>query len=88
MTARLKIGISTCPNDTFAFHGLLEGQVETPGLELEFELRDVEELNAGMAAGRYHASKVSFHAALAQAGEVVVLRAGSALARHPCWMLN
>ena len=38
---RLRVGISPCPNDTFAFHALLERRIETPGLELEFELTDI-----------------------------------------------
>jgi len=76
---RLRIGISTCPNDTFAFHGLLAGEVATPGLELDFELADVEELNEAMLAGRLDAAKVSYHAALALAEDVRVLSSGSAL---------
>jgi len=76
---RLRIGISTCPNDTFAFHALLAGEVRVAGCELEFTLADVEELNAGMFAGRFDVCKVSFHAALAHAEHVVVLPSGSAL---------
>jgi len=76
---RVRIGISTCPNDTFAFHALLAGEVRVPGCELEFTLADVEELNAGMFAGRFDVCKVSFHAALAHAEHVVVLPSGSAL---------
>ena len=49
---RLRVGLSTCPNDTFLFHGLLSGAIPTPGLELEFELLDIEELNLGLLGGR------------------------------------
>jgi 1,4-dihydroxy-6-naphthoate synthase len=76
---RIRVGISTCPNDTFVFHALLTGAVEAPGLALDFELRDVEELNLGMLAGRYDVAKVSFHFALQHAHELVVLPSGSAL---------
>lgn len=76
---RVRIGISTCPNDTFAFHALLAGEVRAQGLELDFTLLDVEELNRRMLAGELDAAKVSFHAALACAAEVVVLPSGSAL---------
>ncbi len=79
MGAALQIGISTCPNDTFAFHALLTGEVEIQGCELEFTLADVEELNAGMFAGRFDVCKVSFHAALAHAENIIVLPSGSAL---------
>ena len=79
MTRTIRIGISTCPNDTFAFHALLERIVPTPGLELDFHLADVEELNEYMLARRLDAAKVSFHAALAMHDRVVVLPAGAAL---------
>ena len=75
---RLSVGISPCPNDTFAFHALLERRIETPGLELEFELADIEELNRGFLAGRFDACKVSF-AALGARPDVRVLSAGAAL---------
>jgi 5,8-dihydroxy-2-naphthoate synthase len=75
----LRIGISTCPNDTFAFHGLLTRAIETPGLELEFELADVQTLNEGLRGGRFDVAKVSFAAALALAGSHLVLPVGAAL---------
>lgn len=78
MTA-LRIGISTCPNDTFAFHGLLTGAIEAPGLELGFELTDVQTLNEGLRGGRFDVAKVSFAAALALGASHVVLPAGAAL---------
>ena len=75
---RLAVGISPCPNDTFAFHALLERRIETPGLELEFELTDIEELNRRFLGGEFDACKVSF-AALAGRPDVQVLSAGAAL---------
>ena len=76
---RLRVGLSTCPNDTFAFHGILERQVDMRGLEVEAELLDVQQLNDGLFADRYDVSKASFHAALLLAGRYGVLGAGSAL---------
>lgn len=76
---RLSIGISPCPNDTFAFHGLLTGAVRVPGVELDFTLADVEELNERMLAGELDVAKISAHAALRAADRVVLLTAGSAL---------
>jgi 1,4-dihydroxy-6-naphthoate synthase len=75
----LRLGISTCPNDTFAFHALLTGRVRPEGCYLEIELADVEELNRGVASGRFDLAKVSFAAALELAGELVVLPVGAAL---------
>lgn len=79
MTRRLKIGISTCPNDTFAFHALMEGRIETPGLEWDFDLLDVEQLNEGLFRGEYDVAKASFHAALHLSDRCGVFASGSAL---------
>jgi len=75
----LRVGISTCPNDTFAFHALLAGEVSDPEINLEFELLDVEELNRGLAEGRYDVAKGSFHAALHLAEDLITLPVGAAL---------
>jgi len=76
---KLRLGLSTCPNDTFAFHAILERRIDLRGLEFEPELLDVQQLNDGLFAGRYDVSKASFHAALLLANEYGVVRAGSAL---------
>jgi 1,4-dihydroxy-6-naphthoate synthase len=75
----IRLGISTCPNDTFAFHGLLTRAVDRRGLEFDIELLDIEALNARMLRGDFDVCKVSFAAALAMADDVVVLPSGSAL---------
>jgi len=79
MSAPLRVGLSTCPNDTFLFHALLTGAVRPRGLELEFVLADVEELNARMLRGELALAKTSFHAMLSMAERVRVLASGSAL---------
>jgi 1,4-dihydroxy-6-naphthoate synthase len=76
---QLKVGISTCPNDTFAFHAVMERRIDLRGLEFEFELHDVQELNDRLFAGAYDVSKASYHAALLLAGSYGLLRVGSAL---------
>ena len=76
---KIRVGISTCPNDTFAFHGLLTGKVDSPGLDLEFELLDVQQLNEKLIAGELQVAKGSFHAGLLESRRVGVLDAGSAL---------
>lgn len=75
----IRFGISTCPNDTFAFHGLLESKIDLHGLRLQIELMDVQELNERLAAGEFEAAKASFHAALHLAGDLGVLPVGAAL---------
>lgn len=78
MSRALRVGLSTCPNDTFLFHALLSGEVTAP-LELEFVLADVEELNERMLRGELELSKVSAHALLALAERTWVLHCGAAL---------
>jgi 1,4-dihydroxy-6-naphthoate synthase len=76
---RLRVGISPCPNDTFAFHGLLERRIDS-GFELDFELADIESLNERWLAGEFDVAKVSFAAAL-HATDALVLTAGAAVGR-------
>jgi 1,4-dihydroxy-6-naphthoate synthase len=76
---RLRLGISTCPNDTFAFHAIMERRIDLRGLEFDIELLDVQQLNEGLFGDRYDVSKASFHAALLLARDYGVLSAGSAL---------
>ena len=79
MKRKIKLAISTCPNDTFAFHGLLTNQVDTRGLDFSIELLDIQQLNDGLFARRFDVAKASFHAALLLADDTVVLPSGSAL---------
>ena len=73
------LGISTCPNDTFAFHGLLTRQVDWRGLKFEIELIDIQQLNDRLFAGDFDVAKTSFYAALLLSDKTVVLPSGSAL---------
>ena len=77
--AAIHLGISTCPNDTFAFHGVLEKRVDLRGLDFRVELLDVEELNRRLFAGDFDVAKASFHAALLLASDLGILPVGSAL---------
>ena len=76
---KLKLGISTCPNDTFAFHAILNHKVDLKGLDFQIELLDVQQLNERLAEGSLDYSKASFHAALHLTSKYGVLQAGSAL---------
>lgn len=78
MSRPLRIGLSTCPNDTFLFHALLEGHVRAP-FPLEFVLADVEELNRRLLAGTLDLAKASVPAMLARAERIWILPVGSAL---------
>ncbi len=75
----LKLAISTCPNDTFAFHAILNQKIDLQGLEFEIELLDIQQLNDGLLDQRFDVAKASFHAALRFADQTMVLPSGSAL---------
>ena len=79
MSQTIRLGISTCPNDTFAFHGLLTRSVDWRGLRFEVELLDIEQLNERLLGDGFDVGKTSFHAALHLADDHVVLPSGSAL---------
>lgn len=79
MNTPLRLGISTCPNDTFAFAGILRGQVAIDGPAWSIELADVQELNESFARGAFDVAKGSFAAALRLSDEITVLPVGAAL---------
>jgi 1,4-dihydroxy-6-naphthoate synthase len=78
-TRAIHLGISTCPNDTFTFHAILQNKIDTRGLTFRTELMDVQELNDRLFAGEFDIAKASFHAALLLADELGVMPTGSAL---------
>ena len=75
----IRLGISTCPNDTFAFDALIERRVDWRGLRFEIRLMDIQHLNDGLFRGEFDVAKASFHAAIRLADQCVVLPSGSAL---------
>lgn len=79
MSTRIRLGISTCPNDTFAFHALINRLVDWRGLDFHTELIDIQQLNDRLFQGDFDVAKASFHAALLLADRTVVLPSGSAL---------
>lgn len=79
MNRTLRLGISTCPNDTFAFHALLNGLVDQRGLEFDVQLLDIQQLNTALHQGAFDVAKASFNAALHLADQMWVLPVGSAL---------
>lgn len=73
------LGISTCPNDTFMFHALLERKLDTGGFDLAIELYDIQELNERLQRGAFHFSKASAATAVATSSRFEVCSAGAAL---------
>jgi len=79
MNRCVRLGISTCPNDTFAFHALMNGKVDLRGIDFHTELLDIQTLNERLFDARFDVAKASFHAAILLADRYVVLPSGSAL---------
>ena len=79
MSRTIRLGISTCPNDTFAFHALMHRKIDWRGLDFQVELLDIQQLNSRAFVGDLDIAKVSFHAALFLADQMLVLPSGSAL---------
>ncbi|MDB4338766.1 1,4-dihydroxy-6-naphthoate synthase [Rubripirellula sp.] len=75
----IRLGISTCPNDTFAFHALMQKKVDWLGLDFQISLLDIQQLNSRLFADQWDVAKASFHAALLLTDRTVVLPSGSAL---------
>lgn len=78
----LSLAFSPCPNDTFAFHAMINSLVDTEGLTFRVEMADVEQLNMRAAQGMYDICKLSYHAFFTMADKYVMLRSGSALGFH------
>lgn len=78
---RLTLGFSPCPNDTFIFEAMVHGRVDTEGLEFDWFLADVEELNRRAVEGSVDITKMSFHAYARTAQKYLILDSGSALGR-------
>lgn len=76
---RLRVGLSTCPNDTFAFHHLMARTGPDGADSIEWVLDDIQSLNEQMARGELDVAKVSFAAAARLADELEVLPVGAAL---------
>lgn len=79
MSRSIRLGISTCPNDTFAFHAMMHKKIDWRGLDFQIELLDIQQLNSRAFRGDLDIAKVSFHAALLLADRMLVLPSGSAL---------
>lgn len=76
---KLKLGFSPCPNDTFIFHAMVHGLIDTEGLEFDFFLADVEELNRKAFNAEADITKISSHAYAWVADKYLILDSGSAL---------
>jgi 1,4-dihydroxy-6-naphthoate synthase len=78
---KLTLGFSPCPNDTFIFDAMVNGKIDTKGLEFDYVLEDVETLNRWAEDGKLDITKLSYNAFLKTIGHYALLHSGSALGK-------
>jgi 1,4-dihydroxy-6-naphthoate synthase len=76
---KLTLGFSPCPNDTFIFDAMVHGRIDTEGLEFDYFLENVEDLNRKALNSEVDITKLSYHAYAYTAQNYLILDAGSAL---------
>lgn len=77
----IQLGFSPCPNDTFIFDALVNGQIDTGKYKFEVYLEDVETLNQWAIEGRLDVTKLSYATLPPALIHYQVLNHGSALGR-------
>lgn len=75
----INLAFSPCPNDTFIFDALVNGKIDTEGLEFRIELADVEKLNNWSMQNRHHVTKLSYYAFTKCFNFYKILNSGSAI---------
>ncbi|HMA66279.1 MAG TPA: 1,4-dihydroxy-6-naphthoate synthase [Desulfosalsimonadaceae bacterium] len=79
----LDIAFSPCPNDTFIFHAMLQGYIDTGSFRFTPHLDDVQTLNNLAFSRTYPVTKLSFYTYLLLKDRYALLDAGAALG-HGC----
>ncbi|MCD6367090.1 MAG: 1,4-dihydroxy-6-naphthoate synthase [Bacteroidales bacterium] len=79
---KIRFGFSTCPNDTFIFDALYNHKIDWQGLDFEFVLADVEELNGLALTGNIEVTKISYHSYGLVANNYILSNYGSALGKN------
>jgi 1,4-dihydroxy-6-naphthoate synthase len=79
---QLKLGFSTCPNDTFIFEALVNKRIENHGLNFNLHLADVEELNKLAFNETLDITKISIAAYPKIADKYLILDSGGALGNN------
>lgn len=75
----IKMGISTCPNDTFIFMPMIKGMIDTKPFKFRAVLDDVETLNNMAIAAKLDLLKVSYGVIPDVKDKYYILKSGGAL---------
>jgi 1,4-dihydroxy-6-naphthoate synthase len=81
MSTTIKIGFSPCPNDTFIFDALVNGQIDTEGINFEPVLEDVQTLNEWAFKEKLAISKISYGVYPLVKNKYHLLNSGGALGK-------
>lgn len=75
---KYSLAFSPCPNDTFMFAALTNGLIDTEGLEFEFIMEDVEQLNRLAMESKTDFTKMSISAFAMASRTYCMLNSGAA----------
>ncbi len=78
----IRLGFSSCPNDTFIFDAMIHAKIDTEGLDFELVIEDVEELNRRAFNTELDVTKISFNAYTRLVDDYILLDAGAALGEN------
>ena len=78
----IRLGFSSCPNDTFIFDAMIHGKIDTEGLDFELIIEDVEELNRRAFKADLDVTKISFNAYTRLVDNYILLNSGAALGEN------
>ena len=78
---KLSLGFSPCPNDTFIFDAMVNGKIDTKGIEFDVVLEDVETLNKWAIDSKLDLTKLSYNTFLHTVNQYALLHSGSALGK-------
>ena len=76
---KIKLGFSTCPNDTFMFDAMVNRRIDCESAGFEVTMADIEELNRMVMDGIPDISKISFAVYPEVSDRYVFLNSGSAV---------
>lgn len=76
---KIRLGISSCPNDTYIFDALVNGKIDLKGYTFELVIADIEELNQMATNGELDMVKVSIGALPHFINNYVIMDSGAAL---------
>lgn len=78
----MTVGFSPCPNDTFIFDAMVNRKIDTEGLDIDYEIADVEKLNCKALNNELDMTKLSFLTYFKVKNQFSLLDSGSALGRN------